>query len=156
MGDDDFMGEAVRLAAASVREHGGGPFGCVIVEDGRILARGWNQVTARRDPTAHAEITAIREACRLRDRFQLDGCDVYSSCEPCPMCLGALHWARPRRVLYAATRVDAAAAGFDDALLYRELGLAPEARTLSCRRLPHPGAGEAFRLWATKADRVPY
>jgi guanine deaminase len=148
--------EALRLARENV-EGGGGPFGAVIAgEDGRIIARGANRVTAANDPTAHAEIVAIREACRARGTFRLDGCTLYASCEPCPMCLGAIYWARLDAVFYAATRDDAARAGFDDAFLYAELALPVAARRLPMTRLAVPGAGEAFDAWAAKSDRVSY
>src|ERR1700732_1246608 len=115
-----FMKQAIELAVENVRREGG-PFAALVVKDGVVIATGANQVTRASDPTAHAEIVAIREACRVLGHFQLSGCDVYSSCEPCPMCLGALYWARPARIFFAATKDDAAAAGFDDSLIYREI-----------------------------------
>ena len=125
--DNAFMKEAIRLATENVRAGRGGPFAAVVVKDGHIIASGTNSVTSTNDPTAHAEVTAIREACRALGTFQLSGCEIYTSCEPCPMCLGAIYWARPDRVFYAATASDAAAAGFDDSFIYEELKL---------RRLP--------------------
>src|SRR5690242_18008414 len=127
---DQFMRRAIALALENIQA-GGGPFGCVIVRDGRIIAEGANRVTASKDPTAHAEIVAIREACRALKSFQLDGCDLYTSCEPCPMCLGAIYWARLSRVLYAASAADASSAGFDDGFIYEELK-----RPKSDRRIP--------------------
>ena len=125
------MREAIRLALDKMRQGAGGPFGAVIVKDGQVVGRGWNQVTSTNDPTAHAEVMAIREACRRLGTFRLDGCDLYASCEPCPMCLGAIYWARIGRLYFAATRADAAEAGFDDLLIYQEI-----ARPLAERRLP--------------------
>jgi guanine deaminase len=150
-----FMREAVRLANESV-ELGGGPFGAVVVKDGRIVASGRNRVTETNDPTAHAEILAIRKACRELGSFQLDGCEIYCSSEPCPMCLGAVYWSRPLAVYYANGREVAAAAGFDDGLIYDEVDHRPEERRLQTRLLPQPGAGEPFRRWAEKVDRVEY
>jgi len=153
--NQSFLQQAIALAVENVRRNGG-PFGALIVRDGVVIATGVNQVTRNNDPTAHAEMVAIREACRVLSRHQLDGCDVYCSCEPCPMCLGALYWARPARVFFAATQHQAAAAGFDDSFIYREL-CAP----LGERRLPlvHVADGQAglpFDEWTAKADRVEY
>ena len=114
---------AIELAKRGVEEGQGGPFGCVIVKDGEVVGKGCNGVTSMNDPTAHAEVMAIRDACKRLGDYQLTGCDVYTSCEPCPMCLGALYWARPDRVIYAASRFEAAEAGFDDAFIYAEIGL---------------------------------
>jgi guanine deaminase len=150
-----YMREALRLAAESV-EGGGGPFGAVIVRDGEIIARAANRVTSSNDPTAHAEIVAIREACERLGSFQLAGCDVYSSTEPCPMCMGALYWARPERVFFASDREDAARAGFDDQFIYDELARAFDARDMEVRHLEVDGAGEEFRAWRSKDDRVEY
>lgn len=150
-----FMREALALAAASVRD-GGGPFGAVVVRDGEIIGRGSNRVTPDNDPTAHAEVVAIRAACRAVGSFSLDGCELYVNCEPCPMCLAAVYWARLERVYYAATRDDAAGAGFDDALIYREVCLLPEQRRLPLLQLLPEEAGDAFNAWAAKADRVDY
>jgi tRNA(Arg) A34 adenosine deaminase TadA len=119
--DKKFMRRAIALAQNGVDQNHGGPFGCVIAKDGQIVGEGCNRVTSTNDPTAHAEIVAIREACKNMDSFQLDGCVIYTSCEPCPMCLGAIYWARPAGMFFAATREDAAAAGFDDELFYDEL-----------------------------------
>lgn len=146
------LAEAERGLAAGQ----GGPFGALVVKGDAVLAVACNQVLATGDPTAHAEIQAIRAACRALGSFQLDGCDVYASCEPCPMCFGALHWARPRAVYYAATRADAAAAGFDDEAIYAELARAPEARALPFTRVALAGAERPFALWLARADRVRY
>lgn len=151
----EFLREAVRLAERSVTE-GGGPFGAVVVRDGEVVARGTNRVTASNDPTAHAEIVAIREACAVLGSFQLEGCDVYASTEPCPMCLGALYWARPRTIFYANAGEDAAAAGFDDRFIHEEVGRPPERRELETRRIPIEEAGAEFEAWRAFAGRVEY
>jgi len=150
-----FLEEAVRLATESVRT-GGGPFGAVVVRDGEIIARGMNRVTPDSDPTAHAEVVAVRKACERLASFQLEGCDVYASTEPCPMCMGALYWARPTRVFYASDRQDAAAAGFDDQFIYDELARPIEARDLETRRVAVESAGREFEAWAARADRQEY
>lgn len=153
--DRAFLAEAIRLAVANVAA-GGGPFGALVVKDGAIVGRGVNRVTRDNDPTAHAEVVAIRDACARLGSFQLTGCTVYASCEPCPMCLAALYWARPARVVYAATVEDAAAAGFDDRFIVEEFRRPPEARSLRLLRLACEDAGAPFRAWAGKADRIPY
>lgn len=150
------MSEAIELAVANVREGRGGPFAALVVSDGRVIARGANQVTSTNDPTAHAEIVAIRSACRALGRFQLSGCEVYTSCEPCPMCMGALYWARPSRVYFAATRADAAAIGFEDDYIYRQLALPPAARDLPLIQVLREDALAAFEAWLHKPDRVAY
>jgi guanine deaminase len=152
---NSFMERAIELAAANVRA-GGGPFAALVVKNGVEIASGVNQVTRANDPTAHAEIVAIREACRALGSFQLAGCDVYASCEPCPMCLGALYWARPARIFFAATRDDAAAAGFDDAFIYRELAAPPSERAIPLIRLACDGAARPFKEWAGKLDKTKY
>jgi len=151
-----FMHEAIRLSLEKMREGRGGPFGAVIVKDGQIISRGWNEVTTANDPTAHAEIVAIREACRALQTFRLDGCELYASCEPCPMCLSAIYWARISRLYFAATRQDAAAAGFDDDLLYREIPLSPAGRRLPTVQVLREPALAAFAEWRAKADKIPY
>ena len=153
--DRRFLDEALRLAEANVMR-GGGPFGAVVVRDGEIVARGTNRVTAANDPTAHAEIEALRAACRVLDSFQLDGCVIYSSCEPCPMCLGAIHWARPDRLVWAATREDAARAGFDDSHIYTQIALDPTERSLPQQRVDHPRAQRPFEVWTAQENRVEY
>jgi guanine deaminase len=151
----DFLEQAIELAAANVRREGG-PFAALVVRDGVVIASGTNQVTRGNDPTAHAEIVAIREACRALGGFQLSGCDVYSSCEPCPMCLGALYWARPARVFFAASAQDAAAAGFDDAFIYGQIQAPPAARAIPMIHIPHERARLPFEAWANKPDRTKY
>jgi guanine deaminase len=143
-----FMREAIRLSIEKMQAGEGGPFGCVIVKNGKIIGRGWNKVTSTNDPTAHAEVSAIRDACKNLESFQLDGCTVYTSCEPCPMCLGALYWARPERIYYANLKSDAAAIGFDDDFIYSEMALPLHERKLASSPLLRDEALEAFRIWA--------
>jgi tRNA(Arg) A34 adenosine deaminase TadA len=150
-----FMRAALALAKQSVDE-GGGPFGAVIVYEGKIIARGNNRVTASNDPTAHAEILTIREAGQALGRFVLSGCELYVSCEPCPMCLAAAYWARLDRIFYAATREEAAAAGFDDALIYQEVCLPSDRRCLPMHQYLQAEASEPFIAWEAKQDRVDY
>ncbi|MEN6603797.1 MAG: nucleoside deaminase [Bryobacteraceae bacterium] len=152
---NDFLQRAVALALDNVGA-GGGPFGALIVRDGQVIAEGVNRVTQVNDPTAHAEIVAIREACRALNRFQLDNCAIYASCEPCPMCLGAIYWARLGAVYFAATREDAASAGFDDSLIYSEMPLDPGERKIAMRRVALPGSTAPFLAWARHAGRIPY
>lgn len=154
--DPAFMREAIRLSRENVRDGKGGPFGCVVVKEGAVIARGTNLVTSTNDPTAHAEVTAVREACRTLGTFQLTGCDVYTSCEPCPMCLGALYWARPDRIFFANGRQDAAAAGFDDLFIYEELPKGPAARRIPTVQMLREEALEVFREWDRKQDKVWY
>ena len=149
------MAAAIELARRSVAD-GGGPFGAVVAQGDRILGRGWNQVVALRDPTAHAEVLAIREATQTLDTHDLSGCRIFTSCEPCPMCLGAIYWARPDAVYFANERGEAAAAGFDDAFIYDEIELLPGDRRIRMNRVEVDGAGEPFRLWHMKTDRVEY
>lgn len=153
---DNFLRRTIELALASVADGIGGPFGAVIVRGGSIIAEGANRVTQAVDPTAHAEVVAIREACRILNSFQLDDCTIYTSCEPCPMCLGAIYWARLREVCFAASREDAAAAGFDDSLIYNEIPLAPSERRIRMRHIVCPDAAAPFRAWAGNRDRIPY
>ncbi len=151
-----FMQEAIRRAVENVRSGRGGPFGAVVVNDGRIIATGVNSVTSDNDPTAHAEVIAIREACRALGAFQLTGCEIYTSCEPCPMCLGAIYWARADRVYYAATAKDAADAGFDDSFIYEELTRADSERRIPFEAMMRDAGLEAFREWKQKDDHIPY
>jgi len=151
-----YMQEALRMAKEGMENNQGGPFGAVVVLEGRIVGRGCNSVTSLNDPTAHAEVLAIRDACRSLGRFELKGCEIYSSCEPCPMCLAAIYWARLDSLSYAATRDDAAEAGFDDAFLYREVALDQVERSLPTRMLLRPSARELFRDWMSKSDKVTY
>lgn len=156
MDDETFMRDAIRLSEEGVRSGRGGPFGCVIVRAGKVVGSGSNQVTSTCDPTAHAEVVAIRDACRALGTFQLADCTLYASCEPCPMCLSAIYWARIPRVYFASTREDAAAAGFDDEFIYREIPLPRESRRVSMRGLLRGEALPALDAWSKKADRVRY
>ncbi len=152
---DLYIRQTIELAVENVRR-GGGPFAALVVREGVVIATGVNQVTRCSDPTAHAEVVAIREACRVLGDFQLTGCDLYTSCEPCPMCLGAIYWARPTRVYYAATQGTAAAAGFDDAFIYREMALAPAERGIPMVQIADETASRPFEDWAEKIDRTKY
>jgi guanine deaminase len=150
-----FLARAISLAIENVRT-GGGPFGAVIVQNGEILAEGANRVTSESDPTAHAEVVAIRAACRKLASFQLAGCDLYCSSEPCPMCLGAIYWARLDRVFYGASAADASAAGFDDAFIFREIPKPPRQRRIPFEQHLREEALQAFEAWRNNANRVPY
>jgi guanine deaminase len=150
------MARAIELAIENVRSGRGGPFGAVVVKDGRMIASGTNQVTASNDPTAHAEVIAIRAACAALGTFQLDGCDLYTTCEPCPMCLGAIYWARLSRVFFGGTAADAAAAGFDDALIYQQLDLPLGQRRIPFIPLMREEALSCFQEWKAKTDRIDY
>lgn len=156
MEHEKYLRRAIALAVDSARSGRGGPFGAVVVREGAIIAEGVNSVTANHDPTAHAEIVAIREACRKLSTFSLRGCLIYASCEPCPMCLGAIYWARLDAFYYASTREDASAAGFDDSLLYEELPLAPDRRRIPGFPLLREEGGAAFAAWLATPGRVPY
>jgi tRNA(Arg) A34 adenosine deaminase TadA len=151
-----FMRRAIELSRQKMEENHGGPFGAVVVRQGRIIGEGWNMVTSANDPTAHAEVTAIRNACKTIGDFKLEGCEIYTSCEPCPMCLAAIYWARLEKIYYANTRQDAAAIGFDDAFLYSEVALPEAERKLPARRLLADEAHDVFDAWMKKADKVPY
>ena len=151
-----FLERAIELSAKGIQEQKGGPFGCVVVKEGRIVGEGCNQVTATNDPTAHAEIVAIRDACKTLNTFQLTDCDIYASCEPCPMCLGAIYWARPRRVIYANTKNDAAAINFDDQFIYDEIGKQYEERRIPFFHHPHPGAIKVFEDWKDMENKLEY
>jgi len=151
-----FMREAIRLSIQKMRRGAGGPFGAVVVKGCRIVGRGWNQVTSGNDPTAHAEIVAIRDACRRLKTFQLDECDLYTSCEPCPMCLSAMYWARLRGVFYGNTRRDAARIAFDDDFIYREVPLPIRKRKLAMTQLLRDEALAAFVEWEKKTDKIAY
>ena len=156
MKEKEFMTEAIRLAVNNVKENSGGPFGAVVVKDGRIIARGYNQVTANNDPTAHAEVVAIREACKVLGSFQLEGCEIYTSCEPCPMCLGAIYWARPASVYYACTKKDAAEIGFDDDFIYAEIEKPLDKRSLRFIPLMRREGLPAFEEWTNKEGKTEY
>ena len=149
------MKQAIELAVANVRREGG-PFAALVVKDGIVIATGANQVTRANDPTAHAEIVAIREACRVLGDFQLLGCEVYTSCEPCPMCLGAIYWARPERVFFAATHQEAAAAGFDDSFIYRQIAVPHSERTIPMIHVVDEHATQPFEEWSGKPDKTVY
>lgn len=149
------MGMAIELSIENVAA-GGGPFGAVIARDGEVVATGVNRVTANHDPTAHAEVCAIRDACRKLGTYDLSGCDIYTSCEPCPMCLGAIYWAHIDRIYYGNDKDDAREIGFDDSFIYDELALSRDSRRLPAERLMPGEAIRAFRLWRDKPDRVDY
>ena len=153
---ENFMREAIRLSIDSMRAGNGGPFGAIIVKDGKIIARGFNKVTSTNDPTAHAEVVAIREACNALGSFQLSGCEIYTSCEPCPMCLGAIYWARPDKMYFANTKSDAAEIGFDDQFIYNEIELNVNERHLPTEQLLHEEALLAFKEWQQKPDKTKY
>ena len=151
-----FMQAAINLARKNLKLKNGGPFGAIVVKDGKIIGRGMNTVTSENDPTAHAEINAIREACENLHSFQLTDCDIYSSCEPCPMCLGAIYWARPRKLYFAASRDDAAKAGFDDAEIYREIELPVTNRKLPTEQFSQSEAVELFNTWSKTESKIKY
>ena len=151
-----FMREAIVLSIEQMEAGEGGPFGAVVVKNDQIIGRGWNCVTSSKDPTAHAEVMAIRNACSALETFDLSGCDLYASCEPCPMCLAAIYWARVDRLFYAATSTDAAEAGFDDQMLYTELSAPWEKRSLPVEQGLQREAQKAFQLWKNKTNRIVY
>jgi len=151
-----FMRAAIRLSCEKMRRNDGGPFGAVVVRKGKIIGRGWNRVTSTNDPTAHAEIMAIRDACKKLKTFRLDDCELYTSCEPCPMCLAAIYWARLKKVFYANTRKDAARIQFDDDLIYREVAEPVSRRKIPMNQLLRPEALKVFAEWKNKADKVLY
>lgn len=151
-----FMNEAVNAAINGMTANEGGPFGCVIVKDGKIIGRGNNKVTSTNDPTAHAEVTAIRDACKNLNTFQLDDCIIYTSCEPCPMCLGAIYWARPLKVYYGSNQEDAANIGFDDQFIYDEIPLPYSERSIPFEQCEREIALKPFQLWSSKEDKTEY
>jgi len=155
MKKEDFMRRACRLAEESVK-NGGGPFGAVIVKDGNIVAEGNNRVTADCDPTAHAEVNAIRKAALALGTFDLSGCEIYTSCEPCPMCLGAIYWAHLDKIYYGNNKLDAERIGFGDAFIYKEIALKPEDRNTKMEELLPDEAKKAFKMWEEKADKIEY
>lgn len=155
-GNEQFMREAIRLSIERMRSGEGGPFGAVVVKDGKVIATGHNKVTSSNDPTAHAEVVAIREACKVLGSFQLNDCEIYTSCEPCPMCMGAIYWARPKKVYYGNTKKDAAEIGFDDQFIYDELDLEIGERKLQMIQLLRDEALEAFIEWNKKEDKIEY
>lgn len=154
--EEKFLERAIELSKEGMQSGTGGPFGCVIVKDGRIVGEGCNQVTTTNDPTAHAEVVAIRNACKNLSTFQLTDCDIYASCEPCPMCLGAIYWARPRRVIYANTKKDAAAINFDDQFIYDEIEKPDAERQVIFIHHPHTKAKEVFDQWMKMDNKVEY
>ena len=159
MGKNDaakFMRKAIRLSIGNVDKAKGGPFGAVIVKDGKVIARGSNSVTATNDPTAHAEVVAIRKACKILKTYQLTGCEIYTSCEPCPMCLAAIYWSRPDKIYYANSKEDAAAINFDDKLIYEELAKPISERKIFTQQLLRDEALEAFKKWSVSPNKIEY
>ena len=155
MTKEELMRRAIELSENSVR-NGGGPFGAVIAKDGEIIAEGSNKVTINNDPTAHAEVCAIRNACKILNTFELTNCVIYTSCEPCPMCLGAIYWARLIKIFYANDRKDAAEIGFDDDFIYEEIAIEPQYRKKPSEILLRNEAINAFRMWTLKDDKTKY
>lgn len=153
---ENHMRKAVDAALDNVSGNNGGPFGAVVVKNGSVIAVGRNQVTLLNDPTAHAEVQAIREACQLLQSFQLDDCEIYTSCEPCPMCLGAIFWARPKAVYYACTKEDAAKAGFDDQFIYEQIALPPEQRSIEMKQIILKNADLPFQTWTKSNNKISY
>ena len=156
MDNDKLMTAAAQLALNKMRAQAGGPFGAVICRDGEVIAEGWNQVTSSNDPTAHAEIVAIRRACQHLGSFNLSGCSIYTSCEPCPMCLAAIYWARIDKIYYANSKEQAASIGFDDEFLYQEIALPLQQRSLPTEQIPSSIAQQAFDEWRDKPDKIAY
>lgn len=156
MNDELYIRLAIEFSQKGMDSGSGGPFGCVIVKDGEVIGSGYNQVTSTNDPTAHAEIVAIRKACKAIDSFQLEGCVIYTSCEPCPMCLGAIYWARPERLVYACSRQDAASIGFDDDFIYQEISLQSSERKIKTEQLLQEEGVKVMDLWKTKLDKEDY
>ncbi len=152
----EFMKQAITLARENIKSGKGGPFGAVVVKDNKVIATAMNEVTSTDDPTAHAELVAIRRACKALNTYQLEGCEIYSSCEPCPMCLGAIYWARPDRVYYAGTRKDAAKSGFDDDFIYQEIELHPKDRKIPFINLMRNEAIEVFKDWDESGLEIHY
>ena len=151
-----FMNDAIEQSRNGMQNNEGGPFGAIVVKNGKIVGVGNNRVTSSNDPTAHAEVTAIRDACKNLNTFQLDGCVLYTSCEPCPMCLGAIYWARPDKVYYANTREDAAHIGFDDDFIYNEINLPMNQRRIPFEQLGREEALKIFQQWSKKTDKQEY
>lgn len=153
---DEFMRHAIGLAVENAKSGLGGPFAAIVVKAGAILAEGTNLVTSTNDPTAHAEVVAIRKACTALKAFQLEGCELYTSCEPCPMCLGAIYWARPAVIYYSGDHIQAAEAGFDDSFIYQQMRLPVEQRHVPMRRLLQAEAGKPFEAWRNNTSKIPY
>ena len=156
MSHEDYMREAIALSREKMREREGGPFAAIVVKDERVVGRGWNRVTGTNDPTAHAEVLAIREACETLGDYSLEGAVIYTTCEPCPMCLAAIYWARLSGLFYANTTADAAGIGFDDEFLYRELALPASERSIAAERLLGDEAREVFQAWDAMEDKELY
>ncbi len=156
MTKEKFMRKAIELSINNVKNNNGGPFGAVVVKDGKIIATGANCVTSHNDPTAHAEVMAIRNACKELNSFQLDDCEIYTSCEPCPMCLGAIYWARPKAIYYGNSKKDAANINFDDQFIYDELGLDLHQRKLKIEQMLSNEAILAFELWQSNVEKTEY
>ena len=154
--DKKFLERAIELSRAGMKDGKGGPFGCVVVQGDTIVGEGSNMVTSSNDPTAHAEVVAIRNACTQLGTYQLDDCEVYTSCEPCPMCLGAIYWARPKKVVYANTRLEAAAIEFDDEFIYEQINAPMDERKIPFIHYPHPMAKEVFDQWKNWEGKKPY
>lgn len=154
--DIAFINHAIKLSEQGIRADAGGPFGAIVVKDGKIIAEGYNKVTSTNDPTAHAEMVAIRAACKKLNSFQLEGCVIYTSCEPCPMCLGAIYWARPDAVYYACTKEDAAGIGFDDNFIYEELNIPMEKRKIKFINIGREAGKLVFKDWESKENKIEY
>ncbi|HMJ45991.1 MAG TPA: nucleoside deaminase [Ferruginibacter sp.] len=154
--EEKFMQEAIGLSRKGLLENEGGPFGCIVVKGDTIIGRGNNKVTSTNDPTAHAEVVAIRDACKNLNTFQLDDCEIYTSCEPCPMCLGAIYWARPKVIYYANHRLDAASIGFDDSMIYDEMAVKNEERKIPIVSVGREEALKVFMEWQSKIDKISY
>lgn len=154
--NEKLMKEAIAISQEKMLAGEGGPFGAIIEKDGKIIARGWNKVTSSHDPTAHAEVVAIREACKELNSFSLEGCTIYTSCEPCPMCLASIYWARLDNIYYANTRQDAAKINFDDEFLYQEISMPIEKRKIPMKQLLRNEAWKVFEQWDKKEDKIPY
>ena len=148
--------QAIQLAVDNVKSGNGGPFGAVVVKNGKVISSGVNNVTSTNDPTAHAEVVAIREACKNLNSFQLEGCEIYASCEPCPMCLGAIYWARPVKLYFAATKQDAANIGFDDSFIYEEINIPYQKRKIITEHIKHSETLAPFNEWKNKTDKIEY
>jgi len=153
---NSFMKEAILMAKQGMETGDGGPFGAIVVKNGKIVGRGNNRVTSSNDPTAHAEVVAIRDACKNLNSFQLEDCEIYTSCEPCPMCLGAIYWARPKVVYYAADKIDAANAGFDDDFIYKEIATPINQRKIPMKQILQDKAQLVFKSWISKEDKIKY
>jgi guanine deaminase len=151
-----FIGLTIEMAVKNVEEGRGGPFAAIVVRNNEIVGRGGNSVTTTNDPTAHAEVNAIRDACKNLNSFQLDECEIYCSCEPCPMCLGAIFWARPSKVYYAATKTEASDAGFDDSFIYKQIEITPEKRSIPFIHLADEKLNAPFEMWMKKNDKISY